>query len=68
MDKDRIIGAAKDVAGKVKEGVGSAIGNKKLEAEGLVEQAEGKVQGSFGKAKDAAREAVDKAADVLKGK
>ena len=68
MDKDRIIGATKDAAGKVKEGVGSAIGNKKLEAEGLIEQAEGKVQNSYGKAKDATREAIDKAADALKGK
>jgi uncharacterized protein YjbJ (UPF0337 family) len=68
MDKDRIVGAAKEAAGKVKEGVGKAVGNDRLTAEGKVEQVEGKVQNTYGKAKDAARDAADKAADALKGK
>ncbi len=68
MDKDRIVGAAKEISGKVKEGVGHAIGNEKLEAEGVLDQVDGKVQNTVGKAKDATREAVDKIADALKGK
>lgn len=68
MDKDRIVGAAKEAAGKVKEGIGQAIGNEKLEAEGVVDQVEGKVQNTVGKAKDAAREAAEKVATALKSK
>jgi|LakMenEpi03Aug12_release.lakeMendotaPanAssembly.Ray.scaffolds.fasta_scaffold3496699_2 uncharacterized protein YjbJ (UPF0337 family) len=68
MHKDRIIGAAKEMSGKVKEGVGKTIGNEKLEAEGMMDQVEGKVQNTVGKAKDAADEAVDKVAAALKSK
>lgn len=68
MDKDRIIGAAKDAAGHVKETVGKAVGSEKLQAEGLADQAEGSVQNAYGQAKDAARDAADKAKDALKGK
>ena len=68
MDKDRIVGAAKEIAGKVKEGVGHVVGNESLEADGKLDQVEGKVQNSLGRAKDAARDTVDKVADALKGK
>jgi uncharacterized protein YjbJ (UPF0337 family) len=59
MDKDRIIGGAKEIAGKLKSKVGEATGNEKLEAEGLIEQAEGKLQQGIGKGKDAIRDALD---------
>ena len=60
MDKDRIAGAAKTVAGNVKAAVGKAIGDKKIEAEGEAKAAEGKVQNAVGGAKDAIRDAVKK--------
>ena len=41
MDRDRIVGSAKVVKGKVKEAVGKAIGDSKLEAEGKVQNAVG---------------------------
>ena len=56
MDKDRIEGAAHQAKGKVKEGVGKALGDKKLESEGKVEKTAGKVQNAIGGLKDAARE------------
>ena len=59
MDKDRIEGAAHQVKGKVKEGVGKALGDKKLESEGKVEKTAGKVQNAVGGLKDAARDASD---------
>lgn len=34
MDKDRVIGSAKVIKGKVKQAVGKAIGDVKLESEG----------------------------------
>lgn len=56
MDKDRIIGAAKTVAGTVKEATGKAVGDQKLAADGKAEKIEGKVQNAVGGAKDAVRE------------
>jgi uncharacterized protein YjbJ (UPF0337 family) len=52
MNKDRIIGAAKQAAGKVKEVVGKTVGDAKLETEGHFEQVEGKVQNIVGSVKD----------------
>ena len=58
MDKDRVTGAAKKVGGGIKESVGKAIGDKKIEAEGKAKKNEGKIQNAVGSAKDAAREIV----------
>ncbi|ALA17738.1 MULTISPECIES: CsbD family protein [unclassified Chelatococcus] len=53
MDKDRVIGSAKEAKGKVKEAVGKAVGDSKLEAEGTADKIEGKVQNAVGGLKDA---------------
>jgi len=60
MHKDTVKGAAKDVSGSVKEALGKATGNQRLEAEGITERAAGKVQKGVGDLKDAAREALKK--------
>ena len=52
-DKDRIIGSAKVVKGNVKEAVGKAVGDAKLEARGKADKIEGKVQNAVGGIKDA---------------
>lgn len=57
-DKDRVEGALKNVGGAIKENVGAAIGDTKMEAEGAATRAEGKVQNTVGGAKDAVRETV----------
>lgn len=56
-DHDRIEGAAKDLGGQIKEGVGKLTGDKKLQAEGMADRVEGKVQNAVGGAKDAVRDA-----------
>lgn len=56
MDKDRVIGSAKQAKGAVKETVGRVVGDAKLEAEGKIERAAGKVQNLVGGAKDKARQ------------
>ena len=61
IDKDRVEGAVKQAAGAVKENVGAALGDKKMEGEGAAKRAEGKVQNAYGGAKDKAREVIDKA-------
>lgn len=52
MDKDRVEGKVKDVAGRVQRQVGEWTGSTKDEAEGTAKQAEGKVQNAWGKVKD----------------
>ena len=44
MDKDRVVGSAKVVKGKIKEAVGKAVGDAKLESRGQGRQDRG--QGS----------------------
>jgi uncharacterized protein YjbJ (UPF0337 family) len=44
MDKDRVAGSAKKIKGSIKEVVGKAAGDAKLEAKGKVDKVEGKVQ------------------------
>ena len=60
MDKDRVKGTEKKVAGSAKEGVGKLTGDKKVQAQGATERATGNVQNAAGKAKDAARNALKK--------
>lgn len=52
VDKDRIIGSAKVVKGNVKEAVGMAVGDAKLETQGKADKIEGKVQNAVGGIKD----------------
>jgi uncharacterized protein YjbJ (UPF0337 family) len=59
MDKDRMAGSAKDVAGKVEGAVGDMAGNAQAEAAGSV-------QNLYGQAKDAARDAGDAAVSYAK--
>ncbi|WP_425991360.1 CsbD family protein [Brevundimonas sp. TWP2-3-2] len=55
-DHDRIEGAAKNIGGNIKEGVGNVTGDEKLKAEGKAEQVEGKIQNTIGGIKDAINE------------
>ena len=58
MHKDEAKGAAKDIKGSIKEGVGKATGNDRLAAEGAADRVAGKVQKGVGSLKDAARDAL----------
>ena len=52
MDKDRIVGSAKEIKGNVKQAVGKDLGDAKLESEGKVDKLEGKIQNAIGGLKD----------------
>jgi uncharacterized protein YjbJ (UPF0337 family) len=52
MDKDRVAGSAKQIKGTVKQVVGKAVGDAKLESEGKADKIEGKVQNVIGGIKD----------------
>jgi uncharacterized protein YjbJ (UPF0337 family) len=56
MDKARIAGAVHKVKGAVKEAVGRAIGDSKLQSEGETEKAAGEIQNAVGGAKDTLRD------------
>jgi uncharacterized protein YjbJ (UPF0337 family) len=53
MNKDRIAGAAKEIKGSIKQTVGKAVGNAKLQSDGTADKVEGKVQNAIGGLKDA---------------
>jgi len=59
MDKDRVEGAATNIKGKVKEGIGKMTGDAKTEAEGQADQVKGKAQNAVGGVKDKAREVLN---------
>jgi uncharacterized protein YjbJ (UPF0337 family) len=58
MDKNRIIGAAKEAKGAVKQAIGKATGDAKLQADGKADKAEGKVQNAVGGLNDAIWDAL----------
>jgi uncharacterized protein YjbJ (UPF0337 family) len=59
MDKDRIAGSAKDLAGKVEGAAGDIAGDAQTKNTGRAREATGTVQNLYGQAKDAAREVSD---------
>jgi uncharacterized protein YjbJ (UPF0337 family) len=48
MNKDRIVGSAKEAQGTVKEMAGKAIGDTKLQSTGKAEKLWGRIQNAFG--------------------
>lgn len=55
MDRDRSEGSMKNVKGRVKEGLGKALGDSKMEAEGKMDKTEGRIQNTIGGMKDGLR-------------
>ena len=60
MSNNRIEGAMDKGVGSVKEAVGKATGNERLQAEGLAQKAKGDVQNKVGQAQDAVGNAIKK--------
>jgi uncharacterized protein YjbJ (UPF0337 family) len=54
MDEDRVTGTAKDLGGKVEEGLGRMTGNAQTQLRGQARQAAGAAEDLYGQAKDAA--------------
>lgn len=62
---DKISNATEEAVGKVKEKVGDATDNERLQAEGLAEQAEANVKQAGERAEDAVDDARDAARDTF---
>ncbi len=60
MDKDRVEGLGKKVAGSIKEAIGKITGDTKTQAAGVAEKTSGTAQNAVGGAKDAARDLAKK--------
>jgi uncharacterized protein YjbJ (UPF0337 family) len=58
MNSDRIEGAAKNMGGRVEEGLGRATGDIKSQVEGAVKQAAGTAQDLYGQARETAGDAA----------
>jgi len=66
MNKDRVEGKVKDVAGRVERQAGEWTNDPKMQVKGAAKQAEGKVQNAWGNAKDSAKQAADDASATSK--
>jgi uncharacterized protein YjbJ (UPF0337 family) len=58
MDHDRSEGSMKNIKGRMKEGLGKALGDTKMETEGKMDKAEGKIQNTIGGMKDSLRKST----------
>jgi uncharacterized protein YjbJ (UPF0337 family) len=56
MDENRILGATRNVAGKLEEGAGCAMGDLRMQAQGQFDQAAGFAQDVYGQTADVARD------------
>ena len=63
MNKDKVEGAIKDVAGKAQQEIGKLTGNEKQQIKGIAKQGEGKIQKGVGEVKEAFDDAADKSGD-----
>ena len=61
MNENRIEGAATTLGGRAETNLGEAIGDRKLQSDGLVDKARGSAQNLFGGAQDAFRSALEQA-------
>ncbi len=63
MNKDRVEGKVKDIAGRVERQAGEWTGDTNNQVKGAAKQVEGKVQNAWGQAKDAVKTKKPKTAD-----
>jgi uncharacterized protein YjbJ (UPF0337 family) len=59
MNEDRVVGTARNLAGKAQEGFGRVTGDAKTQAEGVIDRATGAAQDLYGQARDSASDAAE---------
>lgn len=59
MNKDELGGKMENLKGRTKEAAGALTGNKKTEAEGVVERVAGAVRENVGKAKEEVKRSTE---------
>jgi uncharacterized protein YjbJ (UPF0337 family) len=66
MNRDELEGKAKEVKGRVKQGVGDLTDDERLHDEGVADEAEGEVQKGFGKARRKVGETIEDVGEKIK--
>ena len=66
MNKDQVEGKAKEIKGRVKQGVGDVLDDEKLHDEGVADEAEGEVQKGFGNARHKVGEVIEEVGEKIK--
>jgi uncharacterized protein YjbJ (UPF0337 family) len=66
MNRDELDGKAKQVKGKIKQGVGDLTDDERLRDEGEIDEAEGKGQETFGTTKRKVGEAIEDFGEKVK--
>ncbi len=61
---DKAKGLANEAGGKIKQGVGSAVGSDKMRGEGAAQEAKGTAQKAVGDAKGAVKDTANKVANA----
>jgi uncharacterized protein YjbJ (UPF0337 family) len=54
MDENRVSGTARNIGGKVEEGLGRVTGDTETQTEGIAKKVSGTAQGIYGQARDVA--------------
>ncbi|MGK3967146.1 CsbD family protein [Sorangium sp. So ce118] len=67
-ESDRKEGAADELGGKLKKGLGKLVGDEQMEAEGRAKEVRGKVQQEDAKADERAKGALEEAAGAIKNR
>jgi uncharacterized protein YjbJ (UPF0337 family) len=65
---DKATGIANEAAGKIKQGIGKAVGSDKLLSEGAAQEAKGDAQKLKGDAKNAIKDGANRVADAANRK
>ncbi|MDX8468994.1 CsbD family protein [Mesorhizobium sp. VK23B] len=58
VNRDQVVGLAKQVKGSVKQAAGKATGSRRMQVEGVSEKIAGKVRKAYGDVKDKARKVL----------
>ncbi len=65
MNKHQVEGRLEQAKGAIKEVAGKAVGNDRLQGEGMADKAAGKTQAAYGDAKENLKDNVKKSVDKL---
>jgi uncharacterized protein YjbJ (UPF0337 family) len=68
MAKEHVTGKMDKLKGRVKQGIGKAAGNPRLQGEGVMDEAKGEVKQAYGDVKDTIKRTDKKAGSDVNGK
>ena len=66
MNKDQVEGKAKEIKGRIKQGVGDVLDDENLHDEGVADEAEGEVQKGFGDVRHKVGKTIEEVGEKIK--